>query len=91
MSLPQTEARPSGFPTKPRLVMTNAGVPHAHPCATALRRHAAAGNHSPHGREIPILPALLGPADCLLMTSVLEGSLDVIQQALACNLLAKPR
>jgi glycosyltransferase involved in cell wall biosynthesis len=42
--------------------------------------------HVAHGTDPHLMPAVMNASDCLLMTSSVEGSPNVVKEALMCNL-----
>jgi glycosyltransferase involved in cell wall biosynthesis len=64
-----------------RLDLAQAAVACARREVPAVRLEILDGNVAP-----ALMPDLMNAADCLLLTSVSEGSPTVIQEALACNL-----
>ena len=64
-----------------RLDLALAAVGHAHRKVPSLRLEILDGSVSPAA-----IPLLMNAADCLLLTSVSEGSPTVVQEALASNL-----
>jgi glycosyltransferase involved in cell wall biosynthesis len=64
-----------------RLALAKAAVEYARPKVPALRLEILDGSVRP-----ALLPEMMNAADCLLLTSVSEGSPTVVQEALACDL-----
>lgn len=64
-----------------RLDLAIAAVEHARRTVPSLHLEILDGNV-----PAPLIPDMMNAADCLLLTSVCEGSPTVVQEALACNL-----